>query len=312
MKLKMLTLAMIFTTGFANAATSVQDQEIDKSGIWLGAAMGMGMTDGSDITAGESEVLSPKLEIGYDFGKHFGLYGSYDYMHNLDDADLHLGTLGMKGNLYFTDNLSMYGKLGATYIFADGDELKTDSFSGTAGFGLEYQLTHAVTTKIGYDYYNNLEAKNGKDLDLSQVYWGMTYKFGQPETPLIVEQKVEVPIEVVKEVNTTQVSRSTYTLPYETGQVGVNEYGRYNLDEIVTTMLNTPQLKANIVGRTDSTGSQKANLRVSDERAQNVMQYLINQGIDAKRIHTLGVANQQPLSESSNARLERSVQVTLN
>ncbi|TOO76362.1 OmpA family protein, partial [Vibrio parahaemolyticus] len=71
---------------------------------------------------------------------------------------------------------------------------------------------------------------------------------------------------------------------------------RYNLDEVVTTMRNNPKLRADIVGRTDSTGSQQTNLRVSGERAQNVAQYLINQGIDAERIHTSGVADQQPLN----------------
>lgn len=307
MKLKVVTLAIIMAGGISVANAANLDQNIDKSGFWLGAAAGMGL---SDTNTGESEVLSPKLEMGYDFGKHFGLYGSYDYMHNLNDAELHLGTLGMKGNLYFTDNLSMFGKLGATYIFADGSELKTDSFSGTAGVGLEYQLTNAVTTKIGYDYYNNLEAKNGHDLDLSQVYWGMTYKFGQPETPLVVEEKVEVPVEVVKEV--TQTSRSTYTLPYQVGQVDVNDYGRYNLDEVIATMCNNPELNAEIVGRTDSTGSALTNERVSSERAQYVSQYMIDQGIEAERIHTTGVADQQPLTNGNNAQLERSVQITLN
>ncbi|TOM57119.1 hypothetical protein CGH75_14775, partial [Vibrio parahaemolyticus] len=51
---------------------------------------------------------------------------------------------------------------------------------------------------------------------------------------------------------------------------------------------------------------------VSGERAQNVGQYLINQGIDAERIHTSGVADQQPLNDAQNAQLERSVQITLN
>lgn len=307
MKLKVATLAIIVAGGISAANAADLDQNIDKSGFWLGAAAGMGL---SDTDAGESEVLSPKLEMGYDFGKHFGLYGSYDYMHNLSDAELHLGTLGVKGNLYFTDNLSMFGKLGATYIFADGSELKTDSFSGTAGVGLEYQLTNAVTTKIGYDYYNNLEAKNGHDLDLSQVYWGMTYKFGQPDTPLIVEEQVEVPVEVVKEV--TQTSRSTYTLPYQVGQVDVNDYGRYNLDEVITTMRSNLELTAEIVGRTDATGSAATNERVSTQRAEHVAQYMIDQGIDAERIHTSGVADQQPLTNGSNAQLERSVQITLN
>ncbi|EHK2924859.1 OmpA family protein [Vibrio parahaemolyticus] len=311
MKFKTITLGLMLASGFSVANAANLDANIDQSGWWIGAAAGVGLTDGSDMTAGESEVLSPKLEMGYDFGKYFGLYGSYDYMHNLDDAELHLGTLGLKGSVYFTPRLSMYGKLGATYIFADGNELESDSVSGTVGLGLEYQLTHAVTTKLGYDYYNNLESKQGPDLNLSQVYWGMTYKFGQPDTPLVVEKRVEIPVEVIKEVNTTELSRSTYTLPYQIGQVDVNDYGRYNLDEVVSIMRAQPELTADITGRTDNTGSEQTNLRLSGERAQRVAEYLIANGIEAERLHTAGVASQQPLSQGQDALLERSVQITL-
>ncbi|WP_061019851.1 OmpA family protein [Vibrio splendidus] len=309
MKLRILALAVSLTTGLANAANLAQN--IDKSGMWLGATAGMGITDNSETKISKNKVLSPRLEIGYDFSQYFGLYGSYNYMHNLNDNNLHIGTLGMKSNIYFTDNLSMYGKLGATYILADGSVFKTDNFSGTAGIGLEYQITHAITTKIGYDHYYGLETTNGKDIKLGQVYWGMTYKFGQPETPLIIQKKIEVPIEVVKEVTTTQISRSTYTLSFQTGQVDLNDYDRYNLDQIVTTMINNPKLKADIVGRTDSSGSKKTNLKISAERAQNVKQYLVSRGINAKRILSSGIANQHPLSDNRNLQLERSVQITL-
>nr|WP_276203726.1 OmpA family protein [Vibrio coralliirubri] len=91
----------------------------------------------------------------------------------------------------------------------------------------------------------------------------------------------------------------------------LNDYGRYNLDQIVTTMINNPKLKADIVGRTDSSGSKKTNLKISAERAQNVKQYLVSRGINAKRILSSGAANQHPLSDNRNLQLERSVQITL-
>ncbi|MGP8306239.1 OmpA family protein [Vibrio sp. YIC-376] len=75
---------------------------------------------------------------------------------------------------------------------------------------------------------------------------------------------------------------------------------------------NNPDLTAEIVGRTDSTGSALTNERVSSERAQYVEQYMIDQGIDAERVHTTGVSDQQPLTNGNNAQLERSVQITLN
>ncbi|WP_277950030.1 OmpA family protein [Vibrio parahaemolyticus] len=71
----------------------------------------------------------------------------------------------------------------------------------------------------------------------------------------------------------------------------------------MTTMRNNSELTADIVGRTDLTGSQQTNLCVSGERAQNVGQYLIRQGIDPERIHTSGAADLQPLNNAQNAQL---------
>ncbi|HAV1327695.1 TPA: OmpA family protein [Vibrio parahaemolyticus] len=308
MKLKTIAfITVISSITTVNAA----EQNVDKSGFWLGAAGGMGISTDSDITGNESsiEVLSPRLEMGYNFDQNFGVYGNYDYMHNFGDANLHLGTLGLKGNVYFSENLSLFGKIGATYIYVDDSKMMDDSFSGTVGIGLEYQLTNAVTTKLGYDYYNKLDTKNDRNIDFNQVYWGMTYKFGQPATPTVLREEIKVPVEVVKE--SIELSRSTYVLPYQVGNVGINNYGYYNLEEVITSMQTNPELTANIVGRTDSTGSMKANLRISGERAKNVAQYLMENGIAKERITVSGVANQQPLSQNADAQLERSVQIIL-
>ncbi|MEZ8658803.1 OmpA family protein [Vibrio cyclitrophicus] len=315
MSIKTFILPIVLVSNVAMVSgAEVVDTDIDKSGLWLGASGGMGFSTDSDITGKDSsiEVLSPKLELGYDFSKYFGVFGSYDYMHNFGDSDLHIGTLGLKSNVYLTDYLSVFGKLGAASIYTNDSNIMEDSFSGTVGVGLEYQLTNAVTTKLGYDYYNKLDTKDDRNINFSQLYWGLTYKFGQPKTPMIVTEEVKVPVEVVKEVERVKMSRSTYVIPYQIGKVGVNEYARYNLDDVVIVMQSTPDLTANVIGRTDSTGSMQTNLRLSGERAKNVAQYLIDNGIAEERIHVSGVANKQPLSQDrGNVELERSVQIIL-
>ena len=138
----------------------------------------------------------------------------------------------------------------------------------------------------------------------------MTYKFGQPVAPAVITNEVEV----VKEVAVQTATRSTYVLPYQNGQTKLNDYGRYNLNEVVATMNANPEVTAQIVGRTDSVGSKAINEKVSNARAQGVAEYLEANGIDASRLTVSSVANSDPLvaGNSNGANLiERSVQIIL-
>ncbi|MGU3237893.1 OmpA family protein [Photobacterium damselae subsp. piscicida] len=291
-------------------------------GWWIGGALGMGYVGNNDegVFGGETNAPSVKLDAGYDFNQYVGVYGSYDFMYDLGNADMHIGTLGIKGNLPLTEKLSAFGKVGASYIFADNNEsgrqaldglghLHSDSFSATAGLGLSYQITNALSTQVGADYYQNLDTTKGH-ADLTQAYWGMTYKFGQPVAPAVITNEVEV----VKEVAVQTATRSTYVLPYQNGQTKLNDYGRYNLNEVVATMNANPEVTAQIVGRTDSVGSKAINEKVSNARAQGVAEYLEANGIDASRLTVSSVANNDPLvaGNSNGANLiERSVQIIL-
>lgn len=306
------------TTATAPAQTA---PSYDQSGFWIGGALGMGYVSHNDISKFEGskngEAPSVKLNAGYDFNKYFGLYGSYDYMHDLGTSDLHLATLGMKGNLPLTEKLSAFAKLGATYIYADDKDadqlwhMKSDSFSATGGLGLSYQITHALSTQIGADYYQNLRTSHGH-ADLTQAYWGMTYKFGQPATPMVVTNNVEVVKEVAVE---SQVpTRSSYVLPYQNGQTKLNDYGRYNLGEVIATMQANPEVNAQIIGRADKVGSAAINEKVSAERAANVANYLEANGIDASRLTVSSVSYNDPIKTDAATKtnyVQRSVQIIL-
>ncbi|ENP8456885.1 OmpA family protein [Photobacterium damselae] len=338
MKLKSLSLSVLaaLSLGVATSAMAADATATDANtvatksaasghwysgeghGWWIGGALGMGYVGNGDskVFNGETNAPSVKLDAGYDFNQYVGVYGSYDFMYNLGDADMHIGTLGIKGNLPLTQKLSAFGKVGASYIFVDGESAKdqfnnlhSDSFSATAGLGLSYQITNALSTQAGADYYQNLDTTKGH-ADLTQAYWGMTYKFGQPVAPAVITNEVEV----VKEVAVQTATRSTYVLPYQNGQTKLNDYGRYNLNEVVATMNANPEVTAQIVGRTDSVGSKAINEKVSNARAQGVAEYLEANGIDASRLTVSSVANNDPLvaGNSNGANLiERSVQIIL-
>ncbi len=67
--------------------------------------------------------------------------------------------------------------------------------------------------------------------------------------------------------------------------------------------------RVEIVGHTDSTGSESVNNALSVERAHSVRDYLLSQGVPAPRVTTLGKGEREPVadnaSESGRARNRR-------
>jgi outer membrane protein OmpA-like peptidoglycan-associated protein len=59
-------------------------------------------------------------------------------------------------------------------------------------------------------------------------------------------------------------------------------------------MLNNPNLKIELSGHTDNTGSYLINKQLSKKRAQAVADYIISKGIDANRLKVVGYGPDKP------------------
>lgn len=68
------------------------------------------------------------------------------------------------------------------------------------------------------------------------------------------------------------------------------------LDRIVEYMRHKETARIRIAGYTDNVGNARANQRLSEQRAESVRTYLVNQGIDAGRIEAVGYGDQNPLT----------------
>ena len=71
------------------------------------------------------------------------------------------------------------------------------------------------------------------------------------------------------------------------------------LDRVVNFMLDNPMVKVEIGGHTDSKGSDEYNINLSQGRADAVVNYVINQGVDFSRIIAKGYGESLPVDTNS-------------
>jgi OmpA-OmpF porin, OOP family len=78
------------------------------------------------------------------------------------------------------------------------------------------------------------------------------------------------------------------------------------LQKITRFLIENDQLRVEIGGHTDNSGSSAYNQQLSEKRAQSVYTYLINNGVDAKRLTLRGYGAERPIaSNETNEGRER-------
>jgi outer membrane protein OmpA-like peptidoglycan-associated protein len=72
------------------------------------------------------------------------------------------------------------------------------------------------------------------------------------------------------------------------------------LDQLAAMLIKNPRKELLIEGHTDNVGDAKANLRLSQERADAVAAYLIKKGVNENRIRTAGYGSSRPVSTDNS------------
>lgn len=91
--------------------------------------------------------------------------------------------------------------------------------------------------------------------------------------------------------------RSDYL--FAVGSANLNA-GSFNEISRVSRVLNQyPNTSIQVAGHTDSTGSEQFNQTLSEQRASNVKNALVGQGVDPNRISTIGFGESAPVADNS-------------
>ena len=73
------------------------------------------------------------------------------------------------------------------------------------------------------------------------------------------------------------------------------------LEQVALVLKDSPKIKVRVEGHTDSVGSLSHNMSLSQHRAESVVEFLIEHGVDADRLRPKGFGPTRPLASNATA-----------
>lgn len=88
---------------------------------------------------------------------------------------------------------------------------------------------------------------------------------------------------------------------FATGKSVLNATAKKSLSEFAVSLQNNPQTNVQIYGHTDNTGKRSTNERLSRDRANSVLSYLLNSGVASGRMTSDGFADDYPVADNKTS-----------
>lgn len=147
--------------------------------------------------------------------------------------------------------------------------------------------SYLVTLPVGKNYAFNVNRKGylfySENFPLSDHVPDSTYDIDIPLEPLLA--------------NATVILKNIF---FDVNRFELKPESSTELDNIVQLLKENPTLKIQISGHTDNVGNPADNLKLSNNRAGAVINYLISKGIDAKRLSSKGWGETKPLANNTS------------
>lgn len=177
-------------------------------------------------------------------------------------------------NDIFIEEVGGAGEYADVFVSSDNIEYK---FLGVAGNGSINELDLA---KIGYTNQVKYIKVVGKDSKGSSPGFDIGCIYGLPGANKSAE--VIVLENVLFETNKTVLLQESFE----------------NLNQLVKQLQANKSVQIEIRGHTDNIGEEAKNQILSEQRAKAVLDYLVSQGIEAKRLSYHGFGSTQPIASN--------------
>ena len=90
---------------------------------------------------------------------------------------------------------------------------------------------------------------------------------------------------------------------FDYNQATLRSRSKHELNKLYDFMKSNPNIRIQVSGHTDSRGNDEYNLRLSQDRAQAVVNYLVRNGIPANRLSAVGYGETRPIARNENSDL---------
>ncbi|EEY98219.1 outer membrane protein A precursor [Vibrio sp. RC586] len=223
----------------------------------------------------------------------------------------------LRYNWYLQDNLSLYGRFGAAYWNMEKMQPSLNQVSATGlsplgEVGVSYNLTPRLSLSTGYQYIDRIGKSNTGKYDSHAALISLYYTFGNTDQSVLVDtnstpviDEYSVPAEELVSVEllpkTFIFSAKNMDGFFENDSSRLSHNVIEQLSNIAATLNNHPQSRAVIVGHTDSTGSTAYNQLLSEDRAQEAANLLIELGVTPTQIEWRGLGESNPIADNHTA-----------
>lgn len=257
---------------------------------------------------------------GYQVTHHFAVELGYDYFgrargnttfdnENTDKRaakhSAHGAHVSLKGSYPIIKDLDAYARVGVALVRSDyyvqptaqhDSRQKAHRLQTSAVFagGLEYAILPELAVRAEYQWLNNVgsasRAYKNSALDyrpdVGSLSLGLSYRFGQG-----------APVAKAPETVSKNFAFSSDVL-FAFGKADLKAEAKTALDgatdEIGKLGLANPAIQVN--GYTDRIGSDAANLKLSQRRAESVATYLVNKGVNSSNVTAVGYGEANPVT----------------
>jgi outer membrane protein OmpA-like peptidoglycan-associated protein len=257
--------------------------------------------DGAKVDSIKIDAATGEFTIRLPFGK------AYKTSVIANDFSTIENTLDLSGYVEFTTvKHSVFGeRKDANMAILSGKVLNTKTDKPLEpGVPVKLKVNGVVTAAFKYD---STKAEYTLKLPVGYVYdlLPSVYNF---------YNKFE-PLDLTKVAAMTKIPKNFYVTPievgqsvdienifYETGKAELKPESFRSLNALVGFLNEYPNVKVEISGHTDNIGAADINLKISQQRAQSVSEYVISMGVQASRIVTKGYGLTKPKYSNKTAK----------
>ena len=306
---KAVVLSVI--AGFVASAMSVSASANDAEGAFLGAGFGgNNYSELGDVgTADKSSTPAAHVFGGYTFNEYIGAEAGYNWLGNgrVDGERFkaHGANISLLPRYPLTEDLSLLGELGAMRWDAtnEGTDVSDFGVSPIFGIGLAYRVSDPVDLQVRYRHIDGVgDAKTGESdsesLGLDVVYYPTR---SSTPAPVATPAPEPAPAPAPQPVEETQNFTLTSDVLFDFNKSTLKPAGVTALSQLYNQIQTLEMDDKNIVvyGYTDRIGSDGYNLKLSQDRAKTVSDFLTTKGLSATRITAVGRGEADPVSPAS-------------
>ena len=304
--------ALVLASMAATGAEAELESSIKVSDWYIGAGMGLSQLEpddnGTNFRVTDANDVGWKIFVGLDLSKHWTAELLYSDLGKVEltnqsipsqKGEVFYSLLTLTSQYYFNQKTDPGFRQGwQPYLRAGVSMLNAEKNTFT---NLDVRQDHDVLLYFGggieYSWWNNWAVRAEIDVyDTDAAYAGISLlkRFGEKKSRPRKYEEDAVAVLVPPAIVYSDVCKQFEGVNFWHASADLREKAKEILESVIEILIQNPGLQLEIQAHTDSKGTTEVNQKLSDDRADSVRNYLIENGIDGARLVARGYGESRP------------------